>query len=215
MLRSFRHATPAERVIAQAIVDELRQSAYVAAGTLQRKHEFSRHEFDALLDAMVRAGLIDIEEAAFEKNGEVLHFRKVMLTDSGRYVNPTTPLELLIADGIVEEFGTSTAPPRSTKPSKSTVRKPAAATAAPPPQATPAATARSEALAAQLSEWRKAEANRLKVPAYVVLHNRALMAVALARPENPAQLLAIDGIGPAKVERFGEAILKLCASPSG
>jgi superfamily II DNA helicase RecQ len=41
--------------------------------------------------------------------------------------------------------------------------------------------------------------------------DRTLQAVALARPVNPAQLLAIDGIGPAKAERFGEAILKLCA----
>jgi len=48
-----------------------------------------------------------------------------------------------------------------------------------------------------------------------VLHDRTLQAVALARPANVAQLLAIDGIGPAKAERFGEAILKMCASSSG
>jgi superfamily II DNA helicase RecQ len=158
---------------------------------------------------MVCAGLIEIEEAEFEKNGEVLRFRKVMLTDSGCNVSPTTPLELLIADGIVEEFGSSAAPPRSSKPPKSTARKPAAVEAL-APQPTPA----SEALAAQLREWRTAEAKQLGVPAYIVLHNRALLAVALARPANPAQLLAIDGIGPAKVERFGEAILNLCAASS-
>ena len=115
-----------------------------------------------------------------------------------------------MADGIVEEFGTSTAPLRSAKPAKSAARK-SAVDAAHPPQATPA----SEALAALLRDWRTAEAKRLGVPAYIVLHNRALLAVALARPVNPAQLLAIDGIGPVKAERFGEAILKLCASPSG
>jgi ATP-dependent DNA helicase RecQ len=212
VLRCFRHATPAERIIVQAMVDELQQAAYIAAGTLQRKLEvvgkMSRDEFEALLGAMLCAGLIEIEEATFEKNGEVLHYRKVMLTDSGRNVSATTPLQLLIADGIVEEFGSSAAPPRSAKPANSTARKPAA-TAALPPQATPA----SEALAAQLREWRTAEAKRLGVPAYIVLHNRALLAVALTRPLNPAQLLAIDGIGPAKAERFGEAILKLCASP--
>jgi superfamily II DNA helicase RecQ len=49
----------------------------------------------------------------------------------------------------------------------------------------------------------------------VVLHDRTLQAVALARPANTAQLLRLDGIGPAKAERFGEAILKMCASPSG
>jgi superfamily II DNA helicase RecQ len=220
VLRCFRHATAAERIIAQTIVDELRQATYVATGTLQRKLELvgrmSRDEYEALLGAMVCAGLIEIEEASFEKNGELLHFRKVMLTEAGRNLSPTTSLELLLADGIVEEFGSSAAPsrrskaPKSTAPPKATARTPAAVTAL-PSQPTPA----SEALAAQLREWRTAEAKRLKVPAYVVLHNRALIEVALARPANPMQLLAIDGIGPAKVERFGEAILKLCTSFSG
>jgi superfamily II DNA helicase RecQ len=45
-----------------------------------------------------------------------------------------------------------------------------------------------------------------------VLHDRSLTALAHARPGNPNQLLAIDGIGPAKVEKFGEAILELCAA---
>jgi ATP-dependent DNA helicase RecQ len=64
---------------------------------------------------------------------------------------------------------------------------------------------------ARLKEWRAAEAKRLRVPAFVVLHDRTLAAVAQARPENARQLLEIDGIGPAKVERFGEAILNVCA----
>ncbi len=74
------------------------------------------------------------------------------------------------------------------------------------------ASAGSEVLAAVLREWRTAEAKRLHVPAFVVLHDRTLRAVALARPASVAQLLAIDGIGPAKAERFGVAILKLCAA---
>lgn len=219
VLRRFRHATAAERIIVQTMMDELRQATYIATGTLQRKLELvgrmSRDEYEALLGSMVCAGLIEIEQASFEKNGEVLHFRKVMLTDLGFKVSPTTPLELLLADGIVEEFGNGSAPPRRAKASKPTApprsaaRTPAAV-AAPPPQPTPA----SDALAAQLRAWRTAEARRLGVPAYVVLHDRALLAVAQARPANPAQLLAIDGIGPAKAERFGEAILKLCASSS-
>jgi superfamily II DNA helicase RecQ len=58
--------------------------------------------------------------------------------------------------------------------------------------------------------WRTEEAKRLGVPAYVVLHDRTLAAVAQARPRNPSQLMEIDGMGPAKVERFGAAILRLC-----
>ena len=49
----------------------------------------------------------------------------------------------------------------------------------------------------------------------MVLHDRALMAVAQRCPRNPNQLLAIDGIGPAKVEKFGEALLALCAGDAG
>jgi superfamily II DNA helicase RecQ len=46
----------------------------------------------------------------------------------------------------------------------------------------------------------------------MVLYDRTLAAVAQARPVNSKQLLEISGMGPAKVERFGEAILGLCGS---
>ncbi len=214
VLRQFRRATPTERNIAQAIVDKLRPVNYMATGTLQRSIELaagmSRGEFDALLDAMVRAGLIEIEEAEFEKNGEVLRFRKVMLTEAGLEVRPTTPLSLLIADGIADEFavgGADTPRKKKAKTAAQIAEQKPAATETKPALADPA----SEALRALLREWRAAEAKRLRVPAFVVLHDRTLQAVALARPANHAQLLAIDGIGPAKMERFGEAILKMCA----
>jgi ATP-dependent DNA helicase RecQ len=213
VLRQFRRASLAERDLVQNIVDELRPVDYLAAGTLQRSLErvskMSRDDFDALLDAMARAGLIEIEEAEFEKNGEVLRFRKVRLTETGMDVRPATPLPLLISDGIAEEFDAGSAAPPSKKKVKTATQKPASIELNPGP-ADPA----SEALAAQLRQWRTVETKRLGVPAYVVLHDRTLQAVALARPANVAQLLAIDGIGPAKAERFGEAILKLCAASS-
>ena len=84
VLRLFRRATPVEREMVQAIADELRAVDYKAAGTLQRNLDLagrlSRNEFDGLLDAMVRAGLIEIEEAEYEKEGEVRRYRKVRLT---------------------------------------------------------------------------------------------------------------------------------------
>jgi superfamily II DNA helicase RecQ len=45
----------------------------------------------------------------------------------------------------------------------------------------------------------------------VVLHDRTIGALAMARPRNPNQLLAVDGIGPAKVDKFGEPLLALIA----
>ena len=45
------------------------------------------------------------------------------------------------------------------------------------------------------------------VPAYVVVNDKHLRGIALARPATPAELVACDGIGPAKLERYGDEIL--------
>ncbi len=213
VLRRSRHPTAAERELMQGMADELRPVDYKATGTLQRSLDpagrMSRNEFDGLLGAMVRAGLMEIEEAEFEKDGEAIRFRKVRLTEAGLEPRAASRVELLISDGVVEGFGVGGAAPARSK-RKVTASKLTGAKAA---DAEPVKlTAAEEALAARLREWRAAEAKRLRVPAYVVLHDRTLVAVAQTRPANPRQLLEISGMGPAKTERFGEAILELCGA---
>jgi ATP-dependent DNA helicase RecQ len=212
-LRQFRRATPAERELVQRIVEELRPVDYRAAGTLQRSLEatLSRDEFEALLNAMLRAGLAQIEDAEFEKDGETITFRKVRLTEAGLEVRRTTPLSLLISDGIVGVPSSSGgASPRNSSNKQKGAR--AKKTVKVGVSAEVGMSAADEALAARLREWRTAEAKRLQVPAFVVMHDRTLEAVAIARPANPKQLLDVDGMGPAKVEKFGAAILGLCGS---
>jgi superfamily II DNA helicase RecQ len=216
VLKQFRRATAAERAIAQSIMDELRPVDYKATGSLQRSLELvdrmSRNDFDGLLDAMVRAGAIEIEDAEFEKDGEVIRFHKVRLTAAGRDVRATTPLSLLLADGVVDAFGGGTSTPPRARKSKAAAASLAKSEPLPLVKRTPEEEAAAAQIEIRLKEWRAAEAKRLGVPAYVVLHDRTLTALALARPENARQLLEIDGIGPAKAERFGETILNLCAS---
>jgi len=109
VLRLFRRATAQERELALGIVEELRGVDYKAAGTLQRSLESagktSRNDFDGLLGAMVQAGLIVVEDAEYEKDGEVRRFRKVRLTEAGLEMRAGSAVELLISDGVVEEFG--------------------------------------------------------------------------------------------------------------
>jgi ATP-dependent DNA helicase RecQ len=212
-LRQFRRATPSERDMVQRIVEELRPVDYRAAGTLQRSLEatLSRDEFEALLNAMLRAGLAQIEDAEFEKDGETITFRKVRLTEAGLEVRRTTPLSLLISDGIVGVPSSSGAAPPRNSSSKQTGAR-AKKTVKVGVSAEVGLSGADEALAARLREWRTAEAKRLQVPAFVVMHDRTLEAVAIARPANPKQLLDVDGMGPAKVEKFGAAILGLCGS---
>jgi ATP-dependent DNA helicase RecQ len=218
VLRLFRRPTAAERTMVQAIAGELRAVDYKAAGTLQRNldpaNRISRNDFDGLLDAMVRARLIEIEEAEYEKDGEVKRYRKVRLTKAGLELRATTPVELLISDGVVEEFGgRRQAPARSKKTTATSKAGSLKSTSTMALEAEPIKlTTAGEALAARLKEWRAAEAKRLGVPAFMVLHDRTLTAIAQARPASPRQLLEINGMGPAKVERIGEAILELCGA---
>ena len=218
VLRQFRRATPVELELAHRIVEELRGVDYKAAGTLLKSLDLvgriSRDEYDDLLGALTHAGLIEIEEAEFEKDGQVLKFRKVRLTDAGRDVRATSHLELLIDDGVVQEFngaGRTSAQARKAKAGKPASSERSAAGSNAKAAEPVRLNADGEALAARIREWRAAEAKRLQVPAYVLLHDRTLNALAHARPSNPRELLAIDGVGPAKVERFGEQLLRLCA----
>ena len=66
-----------------------------------------------------------------------------------------------------------------------------------------------------LREWRRQEATRRAVPAYVVLHDRTLAALAAARPGTLDALSEIPGIGPAKLAAYGKDLLALLgAKPS-
>jgi ATP-dependent DNA helicase RecQ len=61
----------------------------------------------------------------------------------------------------------------------------------------------------RLRQWRSDEARRRNVPAYVVFHDRTLAALAAARPRSAAQLLDVKGVGSAKLEAYGDALLAL------
>jgi RecQ family ATP-dependent DNA helicase len=223
VLRQFRRASQHERELVQQIVEDLRPVDYRAAGTLQRNIDpagvLNRNAFDSLLDAMLRANLILVENASFEKDGEVKTFRKIRLAPAGLDLRSTTPLDLLLSDGIVEEFGGPTSA-RSRKPKSSGSRPAGGASAGvAKPGSSPARASEApaylspaaEEVSTRLKEWRTAEAKRLRTPAYLILNDRTISALAFARPKNPNQLLNVDGIGPAKVEKFGDAILGLCA----
>ncbi|HYO51626.1 HRDC domain-containing protein, partial [Archangium sp.] len=60
-----------------------------------------------------------------------------------------------------------------------------------------------------LRAWRLAEARRRRVPAFRILTDRVLGAIATARPRDGAALQRIHGVGPKLAERYGEAILAL------
>jgi DNA helicase-2/ATP-dependent DNA helicase PcrA len=61
----------------------------------------------------------------------------------------------------------------------------------------------------ELRAWRRTKARVADVPAYVIFNDQTLRAIAKRQPQNRAQLANISGIGPAKLERFGDEVLDL------
>jgi DNA helicase-2/ATP-dependent DNA helicase PcrA len=62
-----------------------------------------------------------------------------------------------------------------------------------------------------LKAWRKQRATSDRVPAYIVLSDAHLEGIADRRPESLAELARCTGIGPTKLERYGDEIVAVIA----
>ena len=63
-----------------------------------------------------------------------------------------------------------------------------------------------------LKEWRTQVASVAGVSAYVVMYDRTLAELANALPERTSELDSIHGLGPVKIEKYGQALLDVIHS---
>jgi superfamily II DNA helicase RecQ len=68
------------------------------------------------------------------------------------------------------------------------------------------------ALESRLRIWRSAEAKKQGFPAYCIFPDKTMRAIATDRPTNTEELQLVDGMGPAKITRYGAEICRICAS---
>ena len=61
----------------------------------------------------------------------------------------------------------------------------------------------------KLRAWRAKRAKEDNVPAYVVMHDATLRAIAQAMPDSIDDMYGISGLGEKRIERFGDEILEL------
>lgn len=179
--------------------------------TLSTVHRVKGREWDRVAVYGVSAGILPHRLAADpEAERRVLHvaitrarLRCAVLGDSAR---PSPFLaELRGEEPAVEAASDHRAPgasgvPRVGPPTAPGGRAPAASASAP-------ASPEAEAAERVLREWRTRRAGRDGVPAYVVLSNRQLEGIAGAMPVDAAALRRCDGIGPTRLERYGDEIL--------
>lgn len=66
-----------------------------------------------------------------------------------------------------------------------------------------------------LREWRLSVARETDKPAFTVLGDATLAAIAELKPTSVAQLARVNGVGPAKIDRYGPTILAIVAEQAG
>jgi ATP-dependent DNA helicase RecQ len=84
--------------------------------------------------------------------------------------------------------------------------------AAVPSLGTPGPQSVDETLVAELRSWRTTRAREDGVPAYVVLHDSTLTELAARKPRSRSELAAVKGLGPTKLDRYGDDLLAVLAA---
>jgi DNA topoisomerase III len=205
----FRAASEMEQTIARDVLDSLRgggRSVGKLHTELCSKNGLDRDGFEELMGAMARSGLVHLVESVFEKDGRQIPFRKASLTRDAAYVGKDgkdTPLELSIRGTaqVAKKKGLR----RKAKNAPKTKRREPLSRPVPEAEAV-----RSDSKAEpMLKEWRREKAKKLGVPAFRIMSDRVLLAIARNLPRSAAELLTIPGIGIATVEKYGAQLYRI------
>ena len=207
---TFTEPSADERSSMARLLESLEERDDQATGRLHREvfgEALARDDFENLLGALARAGLVEVRDDAFERDGKVIRFRRVRTTDRGRADGAIASVRVPVAPELT--FPASRPARRRRGPrtrTKRTEDRPFHETVVELPG--PAAKASPELMAA-LREWRLAEARRRRVPAFRILSNRSLTAIAETRPKDEDGLLRVHGMGSKRIEKFGQTILQI------
>jgi DNA topoisomerase-3 len=230
VLRAFRPATERESVQMARILDALAQRDGLSTGQLFRMLGEpvgqERGQFDRLLGALEGIGALRSEADSFLKDGERIHFQRVYLEDADVDLHSA-----LLAEENHERGGRSKSA-RGAQSTPAAVPKASARVGTAPPKPTgkagsgrksrasvaakgkgsgsrAVATGATEAMVEALKAWRLSEARRRRIPAFRILTDRTLEAIAEAAPADDETLLGIHGIGTTLAEKYGRALLEI------
>jgi DNA topoisomerase-3 len=216
----FRRPTPTERDALGQIANALRERNGPSTGRLHQNlfgDGLDRKRFEVLLAALARGGLLTVEEDSFESEGREIRFRRAFLTAAGREAHGDALAELSLVDP--PRATTSRKRKRASRATRSGGRKSRTGTRRPGTRSRPASRVSlshegaSAELVRALKAWRLEKAKRRRIPAFRILTDRTLMAIATLSPRDEEALLAVKGMGPTLVRKYGQEILRMMPVP--
>ncbi len=196
-----------ETALLAAIVVALGESDRQATGRLCREvlgeSPEDRRRFDALIGGLVRGGYAILSDDNFEKDGRNISFQRVSLTSEGRRMSRADLEGITLTAAEAPSSGRdrgARARPKSAPALSGVAKRPRIAEGEAPPRIVEA-----------LKAWRLDEARHRRVPAFRILTDRVLLAIAAEQPGSVDALRRISGVGPKLVESHGPTLVALCS----
>ena len=213
--QTFRSATPVEQKAAQTVLEALRQRDGRAVGQIHRDlfegTAIDRKALDHVLEGLARACKVRVVADEFVKEGKTIVFARVYLTDEGRKAAESAGFDLGIAVSVQTAARRGKKKKRDERSAANGGGKSSHRGGDRRVRHTEESGERT-GLEGALRAWRTKEAKRRGVPAFRILTDRTLQGIASASPSDEESLLAVAGIGPALLEKYGRAILSIVAT---
>ncbi len=210
VVQTYRTPTNTETVIMKATLDSLVTQNDQSVGALYRNEgaAMARQDFEVIVSALLRSGMVSSRPDVFEKEGKSIPFHRLKLTRLGETANALTLAAIQVPTKV--EARKKVATRKKGRRSRATA-KPRAKSKSPPRarKNAPPASPRIGRIDAALRAWRKAEATKRSVPAFRIMSDKVLSGIAASRPENETALLAVHGVGSSLVTKHGVRILEI------
>ncbi len=222
IVQAYRAPTSTETAIMRATLDSLAKQNDQSVGVLHRNAggATARHEFEAIVSALLRSGMVSSRPDVFEKDGKSISFHRLKLTQLGEKANAQTLAVIQVPAKIATQRKAAgkrktgsrrkAATQKKGRRSRTTATLPAKSRSTPRTRkSAPSASPRTERIDAALRAWRKAEATKKRVPAFRIMSDKVLSGIATSRPDSETALLAVHGVGPSLVTKNGAKILEI------
>ena len=201
ILSSFRKPDSREEGIISEVLSVLKKTGDLSTGKLYGSvcpgSVFTRSDFESLLRSLVNAGLINISEHIFEKDGRDIHYKKVELTHKGYSFSPEHVRSVEVTtSGRIKKTSVKKSP-AGKKDTRKAIRQ------------SGKDMSENLELYSNLKEWRLSRAKKRGIPAFRIFTNKVLDNLASDMPTSHDELLMVNGVGPYLSKQYGNDIIRI------